>query len=144
MKIVLLFGMNNKKHSFSVSIQKPKNFKITYLRRFLIMGMMKDLMIEIEGILTDIKGWSCGEIDNTIVTLEDAFENCEYIYCTEEELVEVSNNSSDPARIKPTYASNSDSYIWEYDSITHSFIAKKELTDIVKNLMFKCLLKGTK
>jgi hypothetical protein len=106
------------------------------------MGMMKNLMIEIEGILTGIKGWSCGEIDDTIVTLKDAFENCEYIYCTEEELVEVNDNSSNPARIKPTYSSGSDSYIWEYDSTTHSFTAKKELTDIVKNLMFKCLLKG--
>lgn len=108
------------------------------------MGMMKNLSFEIESILTDIKGWSCGEIDNTIVTLEDAFKNCEYIYCTEGELVEVSNNSSNPARIKPTYASDDISYIWEYDSVTHSFIAKKELTDIVKGLMFKCLLKGNK
>lgn len=108
------------------------------------MAMMKDLMMEIENILTDIKGWSCGEVDDTIVTLEDAFENCEYIYCTEEELVELNYNSSNPARIKPTYASDSVSYIWEYDSTTHSYIAKEELTNIIKDLMFKCFLKGIK
>ena len=108
------------------------------------MAMMKNLMIEIEDILTSIKGWSCGEIDNTITTLEDAFKNCEYVYCTKEELVEVSDNSSNPATIKSACVTDSFPCMWEYDSTTHSFIAKEELTDIVKGLMFKCLLKGTK
>lgn len=96
-------------------------------------------LIKIEEILTGIKGWSCGDVDDSIVTLKDAFENCEYIYCTEKELIELSYNSSDPARIKSTYANDSVSYIWEYDSTTHSYTAKVELTDIIKNLMFRCL-----
>ena len=108
------------------------------------MSYIKNEMMKIEEILTSIKGWNGGEVNDSITTLKDAYENCEHIYCTEEELVELNYKSSNPANIHSTYSNIYVPYIWEYDSTTHSYTAKVELTNMIKNLMFECLLKGAK